>query len=216
VTSDRQALPGETPIDDVSGLKVKGIRSRAELNAAEAENIRRAVVKYLSKKPTRRSARFDYAWSLKLHREMLGRVWAWAGRPRVSDTNLGVPWRQIEPRLFGLLGDLAVWKTSGMDMVEQAALLHHRAVQIHPFTNGNGRWARLLANIWLKLHDAPLTVWPEETIGAASPIREEYLAAIRQADEGDYDALTELHRLRPRHPLSGEDGLVGADIDASS
>ena len=56
-----------------------------------------------------------------------------------------------------------------------AVHLHHRAVQIHPFLNGNGRWARLLANILLKLHKAPLTEWPEEAIGATSVIREEYL-----------------------------------------
>jgi hypothetical protein len=35
-------MPGETPID-VSGLKRKGISTRAELNEAEAENIRKAV-----------------------------------------------------------------------------------------------------------------------------------------------------------------------------
>jgi hypothetical protein len=34
-----ELLPGETPID-VSGLKRKGIGTRAELNQAEAENIR--------------------------------------------------------------------------------------------------------------------------------------------------------------------------------
>ena len=43
-------LPGETPID-VSGLKRKGINTRAELNRAEAENIRKAVVKYLAANP---------------------------------------------------------------------------------------------------------------------------------------------------------------------
>jgi hypothetical protein len=36
-------LPGDTPID-VSGLKRKGIATRAELNQAEAENIRKVEV----------------------------------------------------------------------------------------------------------------------------------------------------------------------------
>ena len=44
-----------------------------------------------------------------------------------------------------------------IDLSEQAVLLHHRAVQIHPFENGNGRWSRLLANIWLKKHAHPIT-----------------------------------------------------------
>ena len=78
--------------------------------------------------------------------------------------------------------------------MEQAARLHHRAVRVHPFPNGNGRWARMLANVWLKRHDHMVTVWPEETIGSKSIIRVEYLAAVRTADEGDEGPLIELHR----------------------
>jgi Fic family protein len=33
--------------------------------------------------------------------------------------------------------------------VETAAFLHHRFVEIHPFTDGNGRVARLLSNLYL-------------------------------------------------------------------
>lgn len=72
--SDWGDLPGETPID-VSGLKRKGIRTRAELNQAEAENIRKAVVKYLAAKPSRRSAPFTLSWSRRLHKQMFGDVW---------------------------------------------------------------------------------------------------------------------------------------------
>ncbi len=96
-------IPGETPIDDVSGLKIKGITTRRELNAFEAENIQRAVLKYLSRKPMRRSARFDFVWSLKLHREMFGNVWRWAGQTRKSDTSIGVPWGQVDAMLYSLL-----------------------------------------------------------------------------------------------------------------
>ena len=87
------------------------------------------------------------------------------------------------------------WGNSGMDLIEQAAMLHHKAVQIHPFENGNGRWARLLANIWLKLHDAPVTRWPDSEISSgASFIREDYLNAIKAADNYDYKLLIELHK----------------------
>ena len=58
----------------------------------------------------------------------------------------------------------------------------------------NGRWSRLLANIWLKLHKLPLTEWPEDVIGATSAIRDDYLAAIRAADTGDFAPLIEMHR----------------------
>ena len=52
----------------------------------------------------------------------------------------------------------------------------------------------MLANIWLRLHNSPLTHWPEESIGAVSPVRNDYLTAIRSADNGDMDPLLDLHR----------------------
>jgi Fic-DOC domain mobile mystery protein B len=185
--------PGETPIDDVSGLKVKGLRTRSELNLVEAENVRQAHIKYFAAKPSRRTAPFDFSWSLRLHKEMFGRVWKWAGTLRTSDLNIGVPSPQVESRLYALLDDLAFWQHNGMSPSEQAVLLHHRAVYIHPFLNGNGRWSRMLANIRLKACGEPILIWPEETIGAESPIRREYLEAVKQADEGNYEPLTELH-----------------------
>ncbi len=188
-----QTLPGETPIDDISGLKVKGVTTRSELNKIEAENIRKAVVKYLATTPNRRTARFDLLWVFQLHREMFGDVWAWAGTIRTTVTNIGVAPNQIEVGLAALLDDLAFWEQQGEDELKQAVMLHHRAVHIHPFQNGNGRWARLLANIWLRVLGDQLTEWPEETIGAESVIRDDYLAAIKAADEGEYGPLMDLH-----------------------
>ncbi len=187
-------LPGETPIDDISGLKIKDIRTRKELAYVEAENIRKAVVKYFASKPNHRTAPFDLSWSLKLHEEMFGDVWDWAGIPRQTDLNLGVPWHQVEIALKNVFDDLDYWKENWADVLEQAVHLHHKTVQVHPFLNGNGRWARMLANIWLRLHDVPVTVWPEETIGSVSKIRDEYLNAIKIADNGQYKNLYDLHQ----------------------
>ena len=187
------AIPGETPID-ISGLKISGINNRLELSVVEAENVRQAIVKYFGGSLSRRTAKFDLAWMLKLHYEMFGDVWKWAGKARTSDLNLGSPWHQVTTRIQDLCADLAYWETHWPDVLEQAVHLHHRSVQIHPFLNGNGRWARLLANIWLKLHKQPLTEWPEDAIGATSVIRDDYLAAIRAADTGDFAPLIELHR----------------------
>lgn len=186
-------IPGQTPLDDLSGLRVKGIRTTSELNAAEAENIRRATVKYLAARPSRRLARFDTGWMLKLHAEMFGGVWTWAGTVRTRETNIGSPPRQIGIDLHNLVEDLTAWEKSAMPLMEQAARLHHGAVRIHPFLNGNGRWSRTLANIWLRRQGARPVEWPEATIGATSAIREEYLSAVRGADRGDYATLLALH-----------------------
>ncbi len=190
---DWSTLPGETPID-VSGLKRKGISTRAELNLAEAENIRKTVVRYLASKPSRRSAPFTLSWVKKLHKQMFGEVWRWAGDFRQENLNLGCDWHKIPMQVQALLDDLVFWEQRGVGFLDQASRLHHRAVSIHPFPNGNGRWARMLANIWLKRHGQSITEWPEETIGSKNAVRDEYLAAIRTADGGEGDALLALHQ----------------------
>ena len=187
------ALPGETPID-ISGLKRKGISTRAGLNRAEAENIRKVVLRYLAAKPSRRSAPFSLTWAKRLHKQMFGDVWKWAGIFRQEDLNLGCEWHQVPMQLQALLDDLAFWETQGDALLGQAVRLHHRSVMIHPFSNGNGRWARMLANIWLKRHGHGITEWPEQTVGSRSVIREDYLKAIRAADVGDLRPLEDLHR----------------------
>ena len=186
-------IPGETPIDDLSQLKIKGIRSRADLNVAEARNLLEAAIKYLAAKPSHRLAPFTATWTKQLHREMLGHVWGWAGSFCTTQTNIGVPVPLIETNLHNLLNDLKQWPSSDMPWPEQAARLHHRAVAIHPFANGNGRWARMLANVWLKQHDQPITQWPSD-LNDQTKIRQQYLKAIRRSDTHDLEPLIALHR----------------------
>ncbi len=190
--SDWELLPGETPID-VSGLKRKAIGNRSELNRAEAENIRKAVVRYLAARPSRRSAPFTLSWTKRLHKQMFGDVWRWAGEFRRENLNIGCEWHQVPMQLQALLDDLAFWEEQGAARLDQAVRLHHRSVLIHPFPDGNGRWARMLANVWLKRYGHAITAWPEETIGSTSVIRREYLDAIRAADDGDEGPLRMLH-----------------------
>jgi Fic-DOC domain mobile mystery protein B len=186
-------IPGETPID-VSGLKVRGIGTRAELSVHEAENVRKAVLKYLSKRPNRRSAPFDLRWFKRLHKEMFGDVWKWAGSTRHENVNMGVEWYNVDSQLENLVDDLASWEKSGLSPLECSARLHYRAVLIHPFPNGNGRWARMLANIWLLLHHHSVIDWPDPAMGNPGPIRNEYLNALKAADGGDFQPLIELHQ----------------------
>jgi Fic-DOC domain mobile mystery protein B len=188
-----QTIPGETPIDP-SRLKDRSITTRLELCRAEALNIRKAYVKYLAGTPTKRLAPFDYAWLLRLHQEMYFDVWLWAGRLRQVDLNMGVNWHHVSEQVLALTQDISCWERSDMSFLEQAARLHHRAVWIHPFMNGNGRWARLLANIWLGIHKTPYIFWPDETMGQESSIRIDYIQALQDADGGDCELLLALHK----------------------
>ena len=188
--------PGQTPLADISGLKCKGVTTREQLNAVEFANTAKAIEKYLARRPTRRTAPFDRRWMIRLHVEMFGDVWKWAGELRKRDLNIGVPWHRVEADLESLAGDLEYWHRDKQgDLLEQSVSLHHRAVHIHPFTDGNGRWARLLANVWLKQHKGAIVVWPEaELWQEASGIRGAYIAAVKAADEHDLGPLTALHR----------------------
>ncbi|MEI7668618.1 MAG: mobile mystery protein B [Pseudomonadota bacterium] len=185
-------IEGATPIHDASGLKIK-ITSLEQLYDAEAQNIAKAMLKYLAGKPSRRSASFDVSWSLKLHREMFYDVWKWAGQIRTSNLNMGVSVYQIQEELLKLFADLKCWQDTGMDLLEQAVRLHHRAVSIHPFVNGNGRWSRMLGNIWLKQNNNSPTLWPAE-MNRESSIRLDYIKAVREADKGNITPLLEMHR----------------------
>lgn len=191
-----ETRPGETPIDDISGLIPRAtVRTRPDLDIVEAENILLAVSKYQLDVPSDEVAPFTMDWCIKLHGEMFGEVWEWAGCLRTCDLTIGKPHAQLQFRLRDMVEDLLAWKAAyPRDFSLQAALLHHRAVEIHPFLNGNGRWSRLLANIWLRKHGQPIAQWPDKALGAVSTIRDEYIAAVKAADKGNIDLLVELHQ----------------------
>lgn len=66
----------------------------------------------------------------------------------------------------------------------EAAWLHHRFVQIHPFQDGNGRIARSLATlIFIKANWLPLVVRDLD--------RGDYIAALEAADEGQLRPLVD-------------------------
>ena len=190
----QRSIPGETPLDDISGLKIKGVITRKQLNEVEFLNIATATAKYITTKPSPRKAPFSRKWMLQLHKEMFGKVWKWAGRIRTCRLNIGVEPHRIEAELENLTRDIMLWNQSD-SLLADSAILHYRAVRIHPFMNGNGRWGRLLANIWLRQQGEKIIFWPEtDTSASGSDIRDNYLSAVKQADLGDMEALVELHK----------------------
>ena len=185
----------DTPFDG-SGLKDKSIKTRAQLNEAEFDNIQRATEKYLLSVPPRKLAPFDYGWFLKLHHEMFGKVWSWAGEVRTVTLTLGINPAVVPERLGSLAMDIEFrHQEAGDAVIATAVEIHHRAVHIHPFKNGNGRWSRMLANIWLLQHGQPLVVWPDDNLrNTESSIRKEYIAAIKEGDLLNLEPLIELHK----------------------
>jgi fido (protein-threonine AMPylation protein) len=78
-----------------------------------------------------------------------------------------------------------------VDPVDQIAIrFHHRLVSIHPFPNGNGRHARLIADVLIEQLGEPRFSWGgSSSLVDASALRQQYIAALQQADRGDVSAL---------------------------
>jgi Fic-DOC domain mobile mystery protein B len=186
--------PGATPIDDISGIIPKHITTKGELDEAEFANINQAYQKYFLRELSDRKAPFSLQWLKEIHREMLGKVWDWAGQFRKTRPNVGIAPAQIQISLHQLLENLKTWEESQMDPTETAARLHHELVRIHPFKNGNGRWARLITNIYQKKMKRPLFKWPEKALKEESDFRKYYIDALKKADHGDFEPFIQIHR----------------------
>ncbi|NCO01691.1 MAG: mobile mystery protein B [Epsilonproteobacteria bacterium] len=187
-----------TPLDDISGLKLPRdkVYLLKEIYVAEANNIALATLKYLASPPSKKLASFSYEWLSKLHEEMFGNVWDWAGKFRQVELSIGIKAYQVPTALKELADDIAFWDThKTFDIYEMAARIHHRAVQIHPYKNGNGRWSRMLANIYLRQNGSMPVKWQEDLLSKENPKRDAYIQALKVADNGDYSALIEMHKI---------------------
>tara|TARA_R110002050_G_scaffold157576_1_gene286188 strand:- start:5044 stop:5634 length:591 start_codon:yes stop_codon:yes gene_type:complete len=182
---------GATPLDpdELAGLKIKTITTRGELDRWEQENINHAI-DWLSSRRNK-SDMLNEVFVRKLHERMFGKVWEWAGEYRRTNKNIGVDKNRIAIELRYLLDDVKYWidkKTYEPD--EIAARFHHRMVFIHPFPNGNGRHARLIADTLLKdvLGQEPFT-WGNGDLVHTGDVRHRYIQALKAADNHDYEPL---------------------------
>jgi Fic family protein len=84
-------------------------------------------------------------------------------------------WAKIVKLLDELIEEIAKSKEHPIKI---ASFLHHRFVEIHPFSDGNGRVARLLTNLYLIARDYPPVVLKKED-------RSKYYKNLRTADSGN-------------------------------
>jgi Fic-DOC domain mobile mystery protein B len=189
-------LEGATPVDSAQeeGLIPTHITTRGELNAWEQRNILKAEAWLLE---TRRNP-LSVSFTRELHKRMFDDTWEWAGKHRQSDTTIGSPWYEIPAKLTELIGDAEYWlRQTTYSIDEAAARLHHRLTSIHPFPNGNGRHARLMADVLLQRNGRERFAWGSdlEKKGAA---RDAYILALRAADQNNYQKLFTFLKLAQR------------------
>ena len=187
--------PGATPIDidEAEGLLLSHITNRAELDRWEQDNIKEAE-EWAFRRKKRDILNTDFA--CRLHKQMFGTVWGWAGLFRKSGKNIGVEAWAIRSSLHDLWEDVKIWIDQKVYPPDEiAARFHHRLVAIHPFANGNGRHARLMADLLLKhILDRPRFTWGSESLLQAGDCRTNYINALRAADRLDYMALLKFVR----------------------
>jgi Fic-DOC domain mobile mystery protein B len=161
---------GNTPLspeeqDDL----IPDLTTKEELNEWERQNILEAY---------------------ELHLRMFDQTWKWAGIYRSTEKNIGIPHHQIRETLAALLGDCRYWvEHQTFESDELTVRFHHRLVSIHPFANGNGRHARLMADVLVQRQGRPVLTWGGADIVQAGDFRRTYIDALRAADRNDIQPL---------------------------
>lgn len=162
------------------------ITLRSELNEAEQANILEAEEWAFARKRDVLNDRF----LTSLHQRMFGRVWQWAGKFRHSTKNIGVDAYHIPTDLRQLVDDCCYWIENGTYAPDETATrFHHRLVLIHPFPNGNGRHARLAADLLLTALGRPRFTWGCVNLVDVGETRKAYVDALRAADGHDIGPL---------------------------
>lgn len=197
---DMQYPEGATPLDpnELGGLKHKHITTRGELDELEQANIESGL-RWLARQ---RSDVLTDNFATTLHKRLFGDVWDWAGSFRKTGKNVGVDPIHIGVQLRTLMDDARYWADKKTYPASEAAIrLHHRLTQIHPFANGNGRHARIMADTVLeRVYGAKPIDWTGgQDLQKMNERRTAYIAALKAADRNDIGPLVQF--VGPRDDL---------------
>lgn len=173
---------GQTPVDAtiIKELKLRHVQTMQELYEHEELNIGLGMSWALSTNKNH----LDYNTWLEVHREMLKDVWKFAGTIRKVD--LANPdfnrFFDVRPSLLQLEKDLLIWiefKTYPPE--EMMAIFHERLLTIHPFRDGNGRWARLVTEFVCRKQSYAIPHWGKQYADDDEKRRLTYIEAVKTA-----------------------------------
>jgi Fic family protein len=172
----------ETKLVIEEGITVGG---KSIPETLEAKNHPEAI-KHIENLATAKNE-IDDTTVLRIHELIMSGIAEDAGHYRTARVRIAgatftpPPSAEIKPKM----NELLKWLRDNPDEhtpIELAAIFHHRFVQIHPFTEGNGRTARLLMNAILMKNGYPfIAIVPNQD-------RPKYLKALMEADLGNTKA----------------------------
>lgn len=186
---------GNTPLspEELADL-IPSLATKEELNEWERENILLGR-EWATADRTSPAGIASDEYVRKLHTKMFDQTWKWAGEYRRTEKNIGVPVHEIRDSFMALCGDVRFWiENSTYSPDEIAVRFHHRLAIIHPFPNGNGRHARLIADVLAMKLGRPAFTWGSANLIKEGEARTRYLEAIRAADNGNIQPLLKFAR----------------------
>jgi Fic-DOC domain mobile mystery protein B len=189
------ASEGNTPLspEELADL-IPNLATKEELNEWERQNILRARA-WALKDRTPPIEMIADVYLRKLHARMFDQTWRWAGQYRRTEKNIGVPVYEMRDRLAVQLGDARYWiEHATYPPHELVVRFHHRLVVIHPFPNGNGRHARIFADLLVIKLGQPALTWGSAELLQPGTARQRYLEAMRRADHDELQPLLDFAR----------------------
>ncbi|MCF8276004.1 MAG: mobile mystery protein B [Flavobacteriales bacterium] len=183
---------GQTPLDETEkeGLRIASVSTHAELDELEQLNLEKALAWVIQTK-LKPNQILTEKFLKNVHKRMFGDVWKWAGEFRKTDKNIGTKWTQIPTELKQLLDDTNYWVANETYSADEIAIrFKHRLVSIHCFANGNGRHSRMMADIIIEtIFKSEVFSWSHSRMGKPDEVRKTYIAALREADNGNIEPL---------------------------
>lgn len=135
---------------------LQGLTHAEEIAEAEFEGFLMAEI-MLTEQLTQ-TTRFDCKYIRHIHKLALGKLYSFAGKYRTVNMSKGgflfpsslfIPqsMQTFEEEILSKLPDIYPDKTQ---LIKDVALVHGELLFIHPFREGNGRTARIMANLMVR------------------------------------------------------------------
>lgn len=172
-----------------------GITSKREMDRIEGQAQVHALEKLVALYDA--NHRFSETDICRIHKIWLGNIYSWAGKYRQVNVKKGkfpfataahIPKLMADFEKDALRRFTPCHPASKDEVAEALAVVHVELVLIHPFREGNGRVARLLA-VLMGLQASLPALFFDKLSGKK---REQYFAAVRAGLERDYDPMVEM------------------------
>jgi cell filamentation protein len=171
---------------------IPGIKSKRKMDLVEEQEQQRAMEELAD--VYEKNHRFTANDICKIHKVWLGKVYEWAGKYRNVNISkdgflfasaIHVPLLMNEFEKGPLRKFTPCTFTSSSDIARAIAIVHTELVLIHPFREGNGRAARILAILMALQAGLP----PLDFRAIRGKKRREYFSAVQAGLDRNYEPM---------------------------